>query len=341
MTTNIKPDSRLTVARALLRRSLAGRRDPIACELPPHLDDGLGEIIPDDPSETIYTTEDDVKDAVDAGFLEYSRDGSAGWRITRAGTEAVLDEQPGLLPDYNVEDVLRYLLGWSVFTPFPKDHKKFPGETAIPALYDPGEGNLVLVLGENAGGKSFFRRMLRYATYRGDSGNRSMRKQIKPGKFPVQEFLHLSMEGRTSGGIPSAMIYGDEVRRSTGENTARTVTKAMETADSRTHTNILYWDEPDLGMSAGAAAGIEAAIAEWFPTRSRLTRMVCITSHSPALIRPLTGLNPHYVYLGDHEGPATLDEWFEYQRNPPVISPDEVRERSSRRWKMIQSHLKG
>lgn len=339
MTTNIQPDARLTVPRALLRRSMSGRRDPVACELSRWEDDSLGEVIPDDLSESIKTTAEDVSDAVKAGFLEYSRNGNVGWRLTRAGIEAVLDEQPSLLADFPVGDVIKHTLDRSVFHPFPEDHEKFPGETAIPSLYEPGESGLVLVLGENAGGKSFFRRILSLVTHRGDDGRYSMRKPIDPGKFPVQEFIHLSMEGRTAGGFIGACVYGDEGRRSTGENTAHTVMKAMETADSRAHTNILYWDEPDIGMSAGAAAGAGQAIAKWFPTRSRLNRMVCITSHSTALIRQLVDLKPHYVFLGDADGPATLDEWFAYQQNPPVIHPDEVKGRSNRRWKMIQAHL--
>lgn len=64
----------------------------------------------------------------------------------------------------------------------------------IPAHWRPGQGNLVAILGDNASGKSFFRRIVG-----------CMCREVGT------EYIHLSMEGRNNpfGGL-RAMVYGDE-----------------------------------------------------------------------------------------------------------------------------------
>ena len=103
----------------------------------------------------------------------------------------------------------------------------------------------------------------------------------------------------------------------------------------------MYWDEPDIGMSRGLAAGAGQAILAFVQSATPLVQMVCVTSHSMALVQQLRGLDPHYIYLGDANGPKDLDEWFEHQENPVVVTPEEIQARSRHRYQLIQELLRG
>lgn len=235
----------------------------------------------------------------------------------------------------DVEQLLRATLETRLFTPC----NALGGRIAIPSLYEPGKSNLVLVLGENAGGKSMFRRIVRMMTHKGRKAEMG-EPAIEPGEFAVTEMVQLSMEARAGGGMIASFIYGAESYRSTGENSAHTVSTGIKTVCGRSHTNILYWDEPDIGMSAGSAAGAGVAIREFVSSgMSPLTQAVFLTSHSPALVRQLVSLKPHYIYLGNLEGPKTLDEWFKWQADPPPVSPEQLKDASRKRFHDIKIAL--
>lgn len=284
----------------------------------------------DDP---MYLHDKDAAPLVRAGLLTRFTNGTNYYELTPAGAK-----RAAALVKYRPLDVGK-LLGWargrSLFSP----SKELDGETAIPLICAPGKCRLVLVLGENAGGKSVFRRIMRAGTHPGQKGGMGD-PPIPPGPFPVPEFVALSMQGRTSSGMMSSFIYGNESYRSTGENSAYTVTMGIKTARERSHPTVIYWDEPDIGMSAGAAAGAGEAIRQFVEADDApLVQAIFLTSHSPALVRRLAPLEPHYVYVGDANGPKTLDAWFEHQANPVPISPDTLRELSHRRHGMIQKVL--
>lgn len=215
------------------------------------------------------------------------------------------------------------------------------GRTAIPYVYDPSKSGskLVLVLGENAGGKSLFRRLIRVMTHPGSKGAYGD-PPVPRGPFPVGEVIGLSMQGRTSSGFERSCVYGEESYHSTGENSAHTVAMGIQTACGRNHTSILYWDEPDIGMSGGAAAGAGVAIREFIQKDDApLVEAVFLTSHSPALIRQLRVCDPHYIFLGDANGPKTLDEWFEWQQNPTPVTPEQLKELAYKRFRDVQKVL--
>jgi hypothetical protein len=200
-------------------------------------------------------------------------------------------------------------------------------DPAIPALWVKGSSPLFLVLGENAGGKSFFRRCI------------SLEIRDRSG---IKEVIHLSMEARTGAtfmGAAKAFVYGDENSRSTGENSVNTISGAITTCRDRTHPHVLYWDEPDIGMSEGAAAGAGIAIAEFVADLPEHTKGVFITTHSRAMVEQLVDLKPHYLHLGTDPklAPQTLQEWLEREVVP--VSPDELKEASRARFRAIQKIL--
>ena len=199
-------------------------------------------------------------------------------------------------------------------------------DPVIPALWVKGSSPLFVVLGENAGGKSFFRRCVQGSVKEHTS---------------IKEVIHLSMQGRAGGmmGAFRGMIYGDEHHDSTGSNSAMTVRTAITTCQGRDHSHILYWDEPDLGMSEGAALGAAQAIAEFVGDLSKHTKGVFITTHSRPMVAELAKLNPHYIHLGTapDEAPQTLEDWVD--REIVAVSPEQVRERNLKRYRAIQKIL--
>lgn len=199
----------------------------------------------------------------------------------------------------------------------------------IPAVWVKGSCPLFLVLGENAGGKSFFRRCVQESAKKHTS---------------IRETIHLSMEGRAGGmmGAVHGFVYGDEGWRSTGENSASTVSTAIKTCQGREHSHLLYWDEPDVGMSEGAAMGAGYAIAEFVAKLSDHTKGVFVTTHSRPMVAALSqGLRPHYVHLGTDpkEAPGNIELWL--TRTVKPVSPDELAEASHARFKAIQKILDG
>lgn len=277
-----------------------------------------------------------AKPLVDAGLLYRTESGSIHYGLTPAGIR-LASQVIGRVP-LDVKALLEHTLDTVLFGP----SDAIDGRTAIPALYDPSTSGskLVLVLGENAAGKSLFRRVINGVTHRGREARGMGEPAVPRGPFPVGEMIHLSMQGRAGGGFMSSMVYGEESYHSTGENSAHTIDGAIRTASGRDHTTIVYWDEPDIGMSAGAAAGAGEAIREFVAQdEAPLIEAVFITSHSPALVRQLVPLGPHYVFLGNADGPKTLADWFAWQQNPPPISPRALQDLSHARFRDIQAVL--
>lgn len=224
------------------------------------------------------------------------------------------------------------VLDWIFNLRYFRPDKVIQGRTAVPFVRKDGAENtrLVLVLGENAGGKSFFRRLVHLAATKAKNGRRD-------GPFPVGRVIHLSMEARSMNGLTSAFIYGSEAWQSTGENSAHTVKGGITTASKETKDLVLYWDEPDIGMSEGSAAGAGIAIREFIKDAPPHVKAVFITTHSKAMVRQLTPLNPYYLYLGNADGPSTAEEWL----SAPVVpvSLEDLAKESRKRFKDIQTLL--
>jgi hypothetical protein len=205
------------------------------------------------------------------------------------------------------------------------------GVTAIPWIQERGECPLYLVLGSNAAGKSLFRRAVC------SWAKRELDYQL----------VHTSMERRTGSGTVTpgwmrSMMYGDEVRQSTGENSAKTLAGAFGTSRSRDQDgtkHLLVLDEPAIGMSEEAQAGVGLDIREFIEDRPPLLGGLFITSHSRALISQLASLKPHYIHLGDPNGPAGLDAWLSREIVP--IRPAQVREASKTRYGLVHDALHG
>jgi hypothetical protein len=201
----------------------------------------------------------------------------------------------------------------------------FDGEPPpIPSYWKKGRDPLIAVLGENAAGKSFFRRVCQ-AICRKDENK--------------VEFMGISMELRQSGGPMNAFVFGSESYDATGAISAKTVLTGIKTCRSRENPHVMCWDEPDLGLSDNGAAGVGLAIREFAENPGKHTKAIIVTSHSRALVSQLVPLDPHMVYLGEQEtAPRSLDEWLAR----PIVPRDltEMANTALERFRTITKLLK-
>lgn len=211
------------------------------------------------------------------------------------------------------EDIVKFILTETAY--FAED------KPAIPSFWRNGSCPLFLVLGANAGGKSFFRRLV---------------TECVP-KAKIEETIHLSMQGRSTGGVMRSLIYGSEAYHSTGEISCHTVAMAISTCQKRDTSHLLFWDEPDLGLSDEATAGVAIEIEKFVKKLPEMTRGVFITTHSRALVETLLPLDPHYIHLGAKKPPITLQAWLDRPIKP--ISPKAVQDLSLKRFRAIQKIL--
>jgi hypothetical protein len=199
-------------------------------------------------------------------------------------------------------------------------HPNGRGEVPIPARFQEGTGSLVLALGENASGKSFFRRIIRQLC-----------------KMSGVENIHLSMEGRgdSFGGLKS-FVYGDEEYRSTGENSAGTIIMTIRTSRGRDNKHVIFWDEPDFGLSDMWAAGAGVEVREFSLAPPPNLVAAILVTHSRAFVRELLPANPPVLWFGEGEQ-QTLQGWLDRSTTPRPLS--ELAEESRIRWKLIQEIL--
>lgn len=203
------------------------------------------------------------------------------------------------------------------------------GIIPIPHFFRPSnraKTPLVVVVGENASGKSFFRRIV------------SSVCQFRQKKI---ECISISMEARAGLNMLGALkgfVYGDEGIRATGENSARTVTIGIRTCRERDTPHVIVWDEPDLGLSEAGAAGLGQAIASFASDPPAATMAAVVITHSRPLVSELLAAEPHYLHLGADSAPQTLADWLAR----PIVprDPEELFEAARRRFKLIGAILK-
>lgn len=265
--------------------------------------------------------EDSLRAAETAGMLHSN---CGRYMLTALGVQLGL--QGGTLPAIPFEDMVDRVR----HTVFCLPSKKLGGRTAVPLSYISGADNsrLLLVLGDNATGKSLIRRLMKEVATRPTTDNLA---------FQVAEFMHISMQART--GEWASMVFGSETTSSTGTNSATSVGLLLSSVPNRGHTVLVWLDEPDIGCSAGVAAGIGVRIRRFVETsESTLARATVVTSHAPALIRQLLPLQPSVLFVGD-TAYGSLDAWLTAQENPEPVDIAQLHERAHARFRDIQTVL--
>jgi hypothetical protein len=189
----------------------------------------------------------------------------------------------------------------------------------LQAKHLPGKSKLVLVLGDNATGKSVFRNVI-----------------TALGRKSDVEVMGLSMQGRTQIGIVRGMIYGDEGSDSTGRNSVSTVVTGIRTSQGRENEHALFWDEPDIGLSDNAAAGIGVRIGTFIEEAPEKLVGAFVVTHRRYLVEHLVAAKPHVIFTGPNP-PASLDEWFDRRIWPQM--PEDLMEANIKLYRRIHKKL--
>jgi predicted ATPase len=182
------------------------------------------------------------------------------------------------------------------------------------------KSRFVVVVGENASGKSVLRRILS-----------ALAARAKVEAIPV------SMEHRQTGGIERSFIYGSETYDATGKNSAQTVLSGITTCQGRNKDHIIIWDEPDLGLSEAWSRSMGQTLRGFAESPPTHTLAAVVVTHSKPLLRELVAAKPHFVHLGDQEF-GSLEEWLEYEA--PIRPLEELIEDGHRRFKKLTRVLK-
>lgn len=192
------------------------------------------------------------------------------------------------------------------------------------------DSRVVILVGPNGGGKSLVRRLLMQTYHNPKFGFVEKKLHV----------IHLSMQGRTSGGIERGMVYGCEDDSSTGQNSCHMVAMAIKHCRAQEGPHVLLLDEPDVGLSDEAALGAGMDMVEFCAALPELTLGVVLTSHSRHMISPFEALEPIYLHVGhddDHPAPTTLAGWLNRKVLPR--RPKEVDTAAIAKWRAVQQIL--
>ena len=178
---------------------------------------------------------------------------------------------------------------------------------------------LLLVTGNNASGKSVFRRLCQ--SFLRDEG----------------EVIHLSQQGRAKGGIERVFIYGNEEDEATGIISANCLIKAFRTSRGREKPHILVFDEPEIGMGEEAQIGAATFIKEQFDDIPKHLMGIVIMTHSRHVVTILKDV-PHcgFIHLGNTY--KTADEWLSRPLVP--LSPQQLTKNGIDKWHEVSAALK-
>lgn len=165
------------------------------------------------------------------------------------------------------------------------DADLFGSAGACPTLHEPGNPRLIVISGENAGGKSFFVKAL----------NAFMQEDA-----PKQvEWMPVSMGMRTSPGMHRVFMFGEESNESTGRISLKAVLGGLRTCQSREKSHVLLLDEPDIGLAESYQAALGQMLAGFAADMPAHTRALIIVSHSRSLVSALMALGPTCIRVGD------------------------------------------
>lgn len=217
--------------------------------------------------------------------------------------------------------ILDFVEGLNLFSP---DEDGEGSEAAVTLqISGPKKSNLVVIVGENASGKSFLRRVVHEAYQRIE-----------------RELIAISQEGRRKVSYSPFLVfvYGDEERESTGYNAAGTVLGAFKTSKAREKEHGIFWDEPDTGLSEGWSACMGREIAEFLSEKPEKLAATFLVTHSKPMVRELKAVDPIFVYVGSDRQFDSIDAWLDAPI-PKYESLETLRKQGLDRSRKIQKLL--
>jgi hypothetical protein len=172
-------------------------------------------------------------------------------------------------------------------------------ERLLPSLLEVGESrDLLLVTGENAGGKSLALLVI----------NQLMRGDAKEKKISLT-VMDVGMHRRTRSGVERAMMFGDEDTDSTGNISISVVKTGLKQIGSdRDGYTCLMLDEPDIGVGEGYHRAIGELILNGYAAKSEKCWGIVVVTHSRKLASVLLDAGASSLRVGEDCRP--VQEWI-------------------------------
>ena len=161
-------------------------------------------------------------------------------------------------------------------------NESYGWQDSIPVTLELGHSKLLVITGENASGKSLLRRILQ-----------SLAIQDKI------ESISTSPELRQMGGVGNAFIYGDESYEASGKIMAGMVLGAIRTSQKRNNPHIIILDEPDMGLSDNAAAGVGEEIVDFCNNPAHHLVLFVVITHRKAMLESFLRAKASHIRVGD------------------------------------------
>jgi hypothetical protein len=162
-----------------------------------------------------------------------------------------------------------------------------------------GHPKLLVIVGENASGKSLFFRIL---------CGKAREQKVTPVSISIRE--RTGAGSSDMSGLRRVMMFGDEIDQSTGAASIQVVQSGFRNLN-HPQGSILALDEPELGLSDGYAK----VFGQYIGQQTRKTPKVCagvvVVTHSRSLVSGLVqglGAEPSFVVCGPH--PRSLQDWL-------------------------------
>ncbi|MBY3432814.1 hypothetical protein HFN89_01320 [Rhizobium laguerreae] len=187
------------------------------------------------------------------------------------------------------------------------DHPETKREV-LPSLFEEGQNpRVLLITGENGGGKSLAVEILRQVSH--DIA------QAEGGKLEV---LDIGMKRRVAAGIERSFIFGHETTESTGNVSIRVALRGVANSRDRDHPHWLILDEPDIGVGDGYHAAIGEYLADFANTLHPACMGFAVVTHSRAIARELIAAGASSLRVGADLRP--VGEWLSDGDRPKSVA---------------------
>lgn len=203
-----------------------------------------------------------------------------------------------------------------------------PRDSPFQASVDPGDPKLLLIVGENASGKSLFFRMLCSKIHLAGS-----------------TAFTISIRERSGGGtgemnrMRQVMMFGEEAEQSTGATSVKVIDAGFN--QLKNNGNILGLDEPEMGLSDGYAYALGRYIGDKSREIPKKCRGVVVVTHNRHLVEGLIvghGKTPTFVRTGSDK--ADIDTWLTTPEDHTVAELLALPEVGLERWRAVNKLLK-
>lgn len=193
----------------------------------------------------------------------------------------------------------------------------------------PGDPRVLLIVGENASGKSLAFRLI--AQLAGTHG-------AVPITISIRERTGAGSDGHER--MRRVFMFGDEEQSSTGATSAGVVVSGFSNLD-RDKPAILGLDEPEIGLSDGYAEALGELIGQRATITGPLACGVMVVTHSRRLATGIVkGLGCDPTLLTMSEPHASVSDWIASDERRSVDDLMNLKETGVERWRTVERMLK-